>query len=110
MGGRKIERLGQATRKRLSGDRFEKMCRQAARHSAGCREYVCGVLVRLCIWLGIPDEVETLHLECDTKGGNVQRVVLLLYNLLDRKCLCDFDAQSLLNAHSAGEQQEQTNS
>jgi hypothetical protein len=104
MRGGKIERAGQATRKRLSGDRFDKMCREAARHSSGCREYVCGVLGRLCRWLGIPDEVAALHLECDPKGGNAQRVVLSLYNLLEKKCLYDFDAQSLLNAHSAGEQ------
>ena len=93
-----------AIRKHLSSSRFQKMCREAARHSNGCREYVCGVLTRLCRWLDIPDRTESLRLECELGDGNVQRVVLSLYRLLDEKCLYDFDVQSILNSYSAGEQ------
>ena len=61
-------------------------------------------MTKLCQWLGIPDRAETFRWECETEGGNVQRVILSLYRLLEEKCLCDFDPQAILNSHSAGEQ------
>ena len=88
-------------RRRLSFNDFEKICREAARRSINCREYICGVLAGLCAWLNIPDGTESFRAECEYEDGNLQRVILELYRLLEMKCLYDFDVQAVLNSYSA---------
>ena len=92
-----------ATKRRLYIYDFEKICQEAAQHSTNCREYLCGVLARLCSWLNIPDGTVALRSECELENGNLQRVVLTLYRLLDERCLYYFDVQAILNSHTAGE-------
>lgn len=92
-----------AAKRRLSSIDFEKICHDAAHHSTNCREYICGVLTRLCYLLNIPDTTVALRNECEFESGNLQRVILTLYRLLDERCSYNFDVQSILNAHSAGE-------
>lgn len=88
-------------RRRLSLNDFEKICREAAQRSINCREYICGVLAGLCAWLNIPDGSQSFRAECEYEDGNLQRVLLTLYRLLEMKCLYDFDVQAVLNSYSA---------
>ena len=90
-------------KKRLNHNDFENICREVARRSTNCREYICGVLSGVCFWLGIPDGTEALRKECKLEDGNLQRVVLELYRLLEDRCLYNFDVQAILNSHRAGE-------
>ena len=92
-----------AVKRRLSPYDFEKICREAAHQSLNCREYICGVLSRLCSWLNIPDGTLALRNECQLDDGNLQIVVLALYRLLEERCLYNFDVQAILNSHTDGE-------
>ena len=89
-------------RRRLSLNDFEKICREAAQRSTNCREYICGVLAGLCAWLNIPDGRQSFRAECEYEDGNLQRVLIALYRLMEIKCLYDFDVQAVLNSYSAG--------
>jgi hypothetical protein len=90
-------------RRRLSSNDFEKICREAAQRSTNCREYICSVLTGLCFWLDIPDGSDAFRNECEHEDGNLQRVILELYQLLEKNCLYDFDVLAVLNSYSANE-------
>jgi hypothetical protein len=89
-------------RKPLSREQFELMCDQAARHSITCRGYIRGVLTRLCRWLDRTGALGTLRPECEPGRGNVQRLVVVLYRLVEERCLCDFKVEEVLNSFSPG--------
>ena len=86
-------------RKSLSRSQFEQLCRRAARNSKTCGQYIRRVLRHLCHWLRAPDEFESL---CAKEKGrrNTQLTVIVLYNLLEKRCRYDFDVAEVLNSCS----------
>ena len=91
-----------ASRKRLRREQFVRMCYGAARHSITCRGYIRGVLTRLCRWLDKDGALGALRSECEPGRGNVQRLVVVLYRVLEEKCACDFRVEEVLNSFSPG--------
>ena len=89
-------------RPRLSRDRFARMCYHAARSSITCRGYIRGVQTRLCRWLDKAGAPGRSVVECEPGRGNVHRLVVNLYRLLEEKCVCDFRIEEVLNAYSPG--------
>jgi hypothetical protein len=91
-----------ALRKRLSRNQFEQICSHAAKYSTNCEEYICRVLANLHQWLKAADGSECLRPEkiIKTNGKNIQMCIIEIYNLLEEKFVCDFDATAVLNFKS----------
>jgi hypothetical protein len=41
------------------------------------------------------------RIECQPGRGNVQHLVIFLYQLLEEKCECDFKVEKVLNSYTA---------
>src|SRR5262245_36125435 len=81
----------------LTQSQFEQICLRASKNSTNCAQYIQRVLTYVCRRLRLPNPVKSSSPE--TIGSeNTQLSVITLYQLLDQKCLYDFDVATVLNA------------
>ena len=88
-----------APKELLAPEEFAQICSTAARNSTDGGAYISNIVAELRRWLR-GHSMSALLPEKRPNRGNVQAVVISLYQLLEERCEFDFDVPVVLNAHS----------
>ena len=81
----------------LSREEFELTCTEAARNSINCEAYISKVIADVRLRLG-DDGGSVAPPEMRWSLGNVQVLIITLYQLLEERCEFDFDVSVVLNS------------